>query len=132
MNIDWNKIKNEYPESWYDFLEYIYRKKQGIDDNFSLSINFIKNIDIRILYLCYCDIEKYFDDNEININIYFSHNRWINTNIESFAEIKNERGNIIWITETYKTRREAKEQAIYKAFEILKNILIERNINNVF
>jgi hypothetical protein len=117
MNIDWNKIKKEYPKGYDLFL------KSGIAiencDNELQKAEYNKFGHIE--ELCYCDIEKFFDDNGVIIiinklvgwNKGWSYNvRMINKSnfhLKTYAKC-----NYI------KTRDEAKEQAIYKAFEILE------------
>ena len=65
--------------------------------------------------LCYCDLEKFFDDNGLEIEIYRNdfNNSW------TFRIT----GQKFVIMPPEYSRQQAKEQAIYKAFEILEEKL---------
>jgi hypothetical protein len=119
MNIDWNKIKKEYPKSFDKCIEYLNKKYGG--DNF-YQVIFIKEKEIYFqvegsdpIYLCYCDIEKFFDDIGIIINI--AHNLLY---LRYDYIIYSLSSKLDTISGNENFRQEAKEQAIYKAFEILE------------
>lgn len=112
MQIDWNKIKKECPESYNKYLNFIFNKniiKYILNDE-----DLEKNIEDLIEESCYCDLEKFFDDNMVIIVIEFDYNnfeyRIDNFNNEPYYKPVN----------SSKSRQEAKEQAIYKAFEIME------------
>jgi hypothetical protein len=115
MKIDWNKIKQKYPKSYFKFLNY----GDGKIEEFEIHNNSFSKYGLP---LCYCDLEKFFDDNGIKIFI-----------LPYFASISNEelqRYQILIIDkkyarnfDCYNLRIEAKAPAIYKAFEILEATL---------
>lgn len=110
MNIDWNKIKDECPKGYSIFRDYcIICGFAGIPTN------------LFIVYdLGYCLLENFFDNREI-IATY----RYLITEnlFKYFVYNKNDK------SETYSLpalpRSEAKEQAVYKEFEIFEKRLNE-------
>jgi len=107
MNIDYKKIKKECPKSFNKFL----------DDCGCTYPHWMGN-------LCYCDFEKFFDDNGIYIktvpNDY--NNKTFAFEIEKH---KNEDFGLIKLFQSdyiYIFRPEAKKQAIYKAFSIMEEL----------
>lgn len=111
MNIDWNKIKNEYPESYNKYKDWI----QG-------GMHYLTEKEIT-QGTCYCDLEKFFDDNEIKICITYC--EYCHTTTDQLKEwgYKIHETRSYYYEEIYCTRKEAKEAAIYKAFEIMEDKL---------
>lgn len=109
MNIDWNEIKDKYPEFFEKF-------KKFITGTFGIT-KIIEEV-------CYCDIERFFDDNGIhlNINCLFEFGQ-INYEYSILFKKGNLYQNDYSITYTCNTRDEAKKQAIEKSFEILEDKL---------
>ena len=90
----WEGIKEKYPDAGQRYFNYINKKEK-----FAIGS-------------CYCDIENFFDNNGIIIQTGNSlEDDWWYCFSTHYAENG----------EGYKTRDEAKEQAILKAFEILQN-----------
>jgi hypothetical protein len=93
MNIDFDTIKRKYTKSYDKFIKDIakvYNKK---------------------FTFCYCDIEEFFDENNIHIV-----SDW--TNGMYFCEIKYP--GTCYYGNDYDTRPESQSEAIYKAFEIME------------
>jgi hypothetical protein len=117
MNINWKAIQKKYPKTFGKFLSFLEKEKK---------INGYRPFMVAVLYqvmennlVCFCDLEKFFDDNEIRIFIlpYYA-------NIGSHEEYQY----IIITQKVFKsilhgTRGRAKEQAIDKAFEVLEGML---------
>jgi len=103
MQIDWHKIKKEYPKGTQQWQLY-------------------KNNNIINGYCgCFCDIIKFLDSCGIYIfslinteNLFFGFEIWDGNKDNSFL-FSND-----CIDRNYKTRDESQEQAVYKAFEILE------------
>ena len=113
MYIDWNKINTNYENSVKEFLIWLSKK---YSNKFLLEMNCIPNENT----ICYCDLEKFFDDNGIIISILYRN--VISNNIDKwYFKMYDDYGNDT--SEGCKTRSEAKEQAIYKAFKILEERL---------
>jgi hypothetical protein len=104
MNINWEIIKEKYPKGYVKYRIYYC----GFESSLLTGNNTI----------CYCDLEKFFDDNEFIIEII----NW--TFLKEFMFYINWYGDS-FESEKYNSRKECKEQAIYKAFEILENKLKE-------
>lgn len=103
--VNWQEIKEEYPNGCEKL-------------NIWLSSNFRG---YAVKYTCYCDLEKFFDDNGIIINYGKGNNNfkfswWYNIRVNN-QELEHIE------TDEYNSRQEAKQQAIYKAFEILEEKL---------
>ncbi len=96
MNIDWKLIKEKYQKSYKDCIQFAISS----DDEFHFN--------------CFCDFEKFFDDNRVFIEIIYKQNYEHDIVDWEFAICNNV------IICGFKSRQEAKEQAIYKAFEILE------------
>jgi len=96
VNINFLEIREKYPKSYNKFL----------DDCGRMNPHWIDNI-------CYCDLEKFFCNNEIIINIIFrpEENHW------SYKIFHN--GTFV-IYDWMETIDEAKEQAILTAFEVME------------
>lgn len=113
MQIDWNKIKKEYPKSYNKFMN---------DNNLTLY-----NMGNNEFYpfgendedICYCDLEKFFDDNGIINEINYWHKDCYNFTITNYKTNR-----ILYEEQVGKiqSRQEAKLQAIYKAFEIMEEM----------
>jgi hypothetical protein len=118
MDIRWERIKKDYPRG-YELLKVVY--VGAMDEIFCE----------RSGGLCYYELEAFFDDNEIIINI--NPKIWMSQNIEYFPyildnkenrEIQVINSNNFW-NQSFLEKDEAKEKAIYKSFEILENKLNE-------
>jgi hypothetical protein len=97
----WEGIKNNYPEGFKLFIEYL--KKEYPDEN----------------EVCYCDLEKFFDDNGIIISTFFE----IEKNMfHYFVYDKNKKENH---SNGLFNRKSVKEYLVYKAFEIRESQLKE-------
>lgn len=112
MNINWQEIKEKYLNGYKQFCMHYY----GWDNGTYESCNHLIN-DYYEFNPCYCDLEKFFDDNGIIINYEkmnddFEYSWYYNirVNNEEFEEEPEE----------FENRQKAKQQAIYKAFEILE------------
>ena len=113
MTIDLKEIKNKYPKGFEKLLFYHFDKDYPDEINQESKKYMIDTI-------CYCDIEKFFDDNGIIISILYRN--VISNNIDKwYFKMYDDYGNDT--SEGCKTRSEAKEQAIYKAFKILEERL---------
>lgn len=120
MNIDWKMIKEKYTNALKIYITYLIKNKNLQGNN-----NFVEVCVFKMLLenkYCYCDLEKFFDDNGIELDeIYMKMKKFlINKNeILSGHVLSNYRNlNII--------KLEAKQQAILKAFEILHLIIIKK------
>lgn len=108
MNINWNEIKEKYPKSFYKIVDYHF------------NIELIDDLDNSNIFrdFCYCDIEEFFDSQ--NYIIVIDYNTDNNFCIDIYQ-------NEYCLYSSYKilfeNRIKAKEQAIYKAFEILEESL---------
>ena len=122
MNIDWNEIKEKYPKIWKIFL-----KKINVEYFVSpMGYQFLRKYNEYTcqydIDICYCDIEKFFDDNELLILLDYEYKNmqkdkyWFYI-VENYDSEENR--------EIYNSRDKAKEQAIYKAFEILEQQIKE-------
>jgi hypothetical protein len=122
MNIDW-KIKEKYPKAYSKFI----KDNNYVEVKISTGVEFVaKNYNLDFGYyelLCYCDIEKFFDDNGIKIHIEpfpLFHN---DTLYRYEYEILRRGFTTITSDLNFNTRQEAQVQAIYKAFEIMEGLL---------
>ena len=119
MNIDFNLIKQKYPKSLKLFIAFLIKNKNLKGDN-----NFIEICVFKMLLknqICYCDLERFFDDNGIIIDIIYDsdeNNFWYTIHRNQFNIFDSHHD----IHEHY-PRKEAKQQSIYKAFEILEKKL---------
>lgn len=121
MNIikDWDKIKKECPISLKLFIDYLIKIKKLEGE-----ICFIECLILELLnkndnFICYCNLEKFFDDHGILIII----------DIDNYVNLQN-KNKKCWYFKingfqktSFNSRQEAKEKAIYKAFEIMEGIL---------
>jgi hypothetical protein len=107
MNINWQEIKEKYPKAINILMEWIHKRNQ----------DYTNKVIINFKELCYCDLEKFFKDNDIEINIMklYIDGEYV-INIFTCDGINND-------FRKYKKDDKAKEQAIYKAFEILEQQL---------
>jgi hypothetical protein len=101
MNIDWIRINDNYIRAYEKFYNDIIRKGKLGD-------------------ICYCDLERFFDDNGIIIfiNFYYYKNKfkfWIKYNINDMVE-----------SSEFDVRLNAKLEAVKKAFEILEKQLKDK------
>ena len=110
MNIDWKKIEKECPKSYEKILVYL----NNIPGDY---------------IICYCDLEKFFDENGIIINI--NKNYICKPDNVDFEYYKNSWNYNIIIQDKIPyyqhtilhSRDEAKLEAVYKAFEIMEKLL---------
>lgn len=107
MKIDWNSIKEKYPKSIKNLMRWISIKNQ---DGNKIIINFSQ--------LCYCDIEKFFDEKGIMIIIDLRLGGWIYF-IATLDDNNNNKNSKY--ERDLNSRNEAKEKAIYAAFQILED-----------
>lgn len=137
MNIDFDLIKQKYPKAFDKFINYLIEIK-----NLHGNLYFIENIIYNLLndknFICYCDLEKFFDNNNIiieiclDIRVLFSNEKkWF---VNFFFINKLFQIEIIQLNNSetdfyFNTRDEAKEQSVLKAFEILKEQLNENRTN---
>lgn len=124
MNIDWQQIEKEYPSAYSKFIDFL-----RYENCIMYCDKTIRYQDVQIDFVfIYSLLETFFDQNGIIILpkfidgsslwyfvLYPDHKyRWKPINsIEAFGN-------------RYTSRQEAKEAAIYKAFEILNNKLKDR------
>jgi hypothetical protein len=101
MNINWKLIKKKYLKSYEKFIGKVVK---------------------GLIKICYCDIEKFFDDNEIYIEIIY-YNPYIIKKDKMFFYRINFKNYFIRSSSDYKTRDKVKENAIIKVFEILEKKL---------
>jgi hypothetical protein len=116
MNIGWKEIKEKYPKAWGIFKKILDDKLMGL--KYDNDDDLIKRRIPHFIKLCYCDLEKFFDNNGIMI--------LIGHYLTYYVEIKRiEKYGFLTIYNggSYNSRQEAKEQAINKAFEILEGKL---------
>ncbi len=112
----WEEIKEKYPKAFEKFLEY---EKYVYDGhNFSYDMRFFASS--SIVYVCYCDVEKWFDDIGIIIEIVIYEKGF------NFRIYNNDYK--LWIIKDWRvyTRQKAKLEAVKKAFEIKENQLKEK------
>ena len=109
MNINWQEIKEKYPNAFKLFVDFMGYTKQKYFNGWNDWVKF--NLELR----CYCDLEKFFDDNGIYIEIY------INPIDKKTWNVSIDKYDIFLIS--IRSRQEAKEQAIIKGFEILEQQL---------
>lgn len=131
MNIDWQEVKNKFPIAFRKFLEsYTCCDVEAYYDcnkNFHVK-KYNENSGQFELDVCYCDLEDFFDNNGIRINIFnnYSGENWevvilkkeygsITNNLYWSCKYQNNKG--------LNSRQKAKEAAIPKAFETLDEIL---------
>jgi hypothetical protein len=107
MNIDWEKIENKYLKGFEKLLFYYFDKDypDEIDQE-------SKKYMIDTIY--YCDFEKFFEDNGIDLLELYINQKDIITKQHIWENRDIDKNRI---------KQEAKEQAIYKAFEILEERL---------
>lgn len=109
MNIDWKSIKEKYPLAYERYEYWIVEESTCLNEYES----------------CYCDIESFFDQNGIEIFI----EQYIDDDDHKFYHFQILFNNVLqfsWANKQYfrtNSREEAKEAAIYKAFEILNEKL---------
>jgi hypothetical protein len=108
MNINLQEIKEKYPKCYNKLLNEINQDKVGCK-------NGVKYIFDTI---CYCDLEKFFDDNGYRI-YYTSDNRYDISKYNEYDILKS-----IFISEVI-DKLIIKQQAILKAFEILEQQIKE-------
>ncbi len=112
INIDWELIRKEYPKT-YNKL-FLYKDLQR------------KDYLINKYYTCYCDLEKFFDDNEIIIEIEAIWDKF--THFARYSSEITSKNTKIVTSDNVENRDIAKKQAILKAFEMMEN-KDERNID---
>jgi hypothetical protein len=119
MKIDWNKIKNESFLALEKFLFWLQKNDyfQGYRSDSAFAMHLFELLELNPV--CYCDLEKFFDDNNLIITYKYL-GGWYWIYIEQSADWK---GYLYSNVSGIKTRDEAKQQAIYKAFEILEKEL---------
>ena len=109
MIIEFTDIKKNYPKTFEKFKRGTFEEHIFLDNLYLLIEDDNKNKSV----VCYCDVERFFDYNGIEIYVivwrYKKEYRYF---------IETEGGEIESIV--FKTRQEAKEKAILKAFEILE------------
>lgn len=115
MNINWQEIKEKYPEAWIKFKKSTLKEKL-----MGLSYKDDKDLVERILNyyikLCYCDMLKFFDVAGLRIDIFY--NQFCNFIYHiNYDEDKNYGGS------EFNSREEAQDAAIIKAFEILNTMI---------
>jgi hypothetical protein len=114
MNIDFNLIQKKYPKGYSKFIDFLRYNNCIMYCDYTIRY---KDVSIGFLFI-YALLEKFFDDNGIMININYL-GGWFWYKLEPLADWK---GILDWNKEGIKTRDGAKEQAIYKAFEIMEEI----------
>lgn len=115
MNLDWNKIKEKYPKVYLAFQKYRYGTLKHI------VYNIPKKQYIKFeTECCYCDIEKFFQENNIIITINYHDYDKNFYYIIYFKTSSFQAGHDIDINKV-------KEEAIYKAFKFLEVKLLEEN-----
>ena len=118
MNIDWQKIEEKYPKALNKFCEYknvLFCKE--MDTNFAIESEFKQKDGFCLLLpeeICYCDLEKFFDDNGIDFLELYVNQKDIITKQHIWENRDIDKNRI---------KQETKEEAILKAFEILEERL---------
>lgn len=109
MKIDWQKMKIDYPRAYEKFEKY-YNIIEA-DDTIFITLSDEKIITNRTAYE---DFEAFFDSVGIIIEIYrrLTYSDWVSNILDN---------------KYFSSRNEAKEQAIFKAFEILNKELKNDN-----
>ena len=118
MNIDWNEIKEKYPKAYNKFIT----ENNLVEDITGGKLKLLKDcIDVDNGYdiseassICYCDLEKLFDDNGYRI-YYTSDNRYDISKYNEYDILET-----IFISEVI-DKLIIKQQAILKTFEILED-----------
>jgi hypothetical protein len=108
MDIDWGFIKVKYKKSYKIFLKFLKKEKP--------SFGFLTLQNDISAFVCYCNLEAFFDDNKIRIYIL----PWLEGKSQKKCWIKIEE---YWESEKINSRQEAKEKAILKSFEIMEGSL---------
>ena len=115
----WNEIKEKYPKAYSELLD---TKLKNISNGVE-----------KLKVLCYCDIETYFD--ELGIIMIIEINYICKPNKVDFSYYKNtwsyyvlQQNKIPESKLDNKTRDEAKEQTILKAFDILQKQLEAKDV----
>ena len=128
MKINWEEIKEKYPKSFKMFC------KNCIDINVpDIYVKFSNKAKDYINYaneqICYCDLEKFFDDNGIIICVGYLRSNKLNKDVWHYQISYKSRNKIktYYVNNDtrikYTNKDEAKQQAILKAFEILEEQL---------
>jgi hypothetical protein len=125
MNIDWKKIKEKYPKGYFEFIKILFYwielkniNEIDLDDEYGQFIEIHSGTIIPFEEICYCDLEKFFDDNGVIIDIGYCYEPepiYFYVDIYFKNNYKYASYDIL-----YRTRTEAKEKAIPIAFEILE------------
>jgi hypothetical protein len=111
MNINWKLIKEKYPKSYEKFLYFI--KGFLPDDWFDMEKLY--------KYICSCDLESFFDENGIIIEIQAF---WDNfTGFARYGSTITSQNIHIDCSDNLETRDKAEEQAVFESFEIMEGIL---------
>jgi hypothetical protein len=118
MDIDYDKIKKECPKAFDLFL------KNNLEIRFE--DNAFWDYHNNIIILCYCDLETFFDEQGILI-LYELYDEFSDKIFPVFYKITFiDKKTLEYLTNSIRTKtyniKEAKEQAIYKAFEILEKL----------
>jgi len=109
FEINWQEIKTNFPKAYEEFITsgYFVERKGIHTGNI---VNIIHSGNGR--FVCYCDLEKFFDEQGIIIIIHYNRCKfWNSYYYNNTVEIDD-------IDNAYYTRPEAQKQAIIKAFEI--------------
>jgi hypothetical protein len=118
MNINIEKIKNECPNAYYKFLNDCDYQEYNYYDELRIAYNHYYDDDGEHIDICYCDYEKFFNSFKIRLTIiYYMKGKWL-------WRVYDDRDFFIEDDKLYELD-EAKEAAIYKAFQILEAMLKE-------
>jgi hypothetical protein len=106
-DINWNKIKNENYSALEKFLFWL-QKNNKIKLDSAYILGYVFNEFMYQKNICYCDLELFFWEN-YNIKLY-----------DMIYEKISKNNNI-----SYRKYKDIKIHIIYKAFEIIQNIIIQ-------
>lgn len=123
MNIDFKMIKEKCPKAYKMFKDYYQDDWCNFCGTDLSKCDCDKDSDYSLRDVCYCDFEKFFDEDQGIIIIICLHDEY-----EAFVYTiySKKESKIIFESDfdlNWKMREEAKEQAIYKAFKILEKKL---------
>ena len=122
MNINWKEIKEKYPKGYEKLVKHLEKfysdfygeyRKISIDETLHIE----SSCDHDYRDICYCDLEKFFDEHGIIINVFYDNNyfeKYIKIDVNNYRKIYR---NVL------DNRNEAKLKAVKKAFEILETTL---------
>ncbi|MFA5297276.1 MAG: hypothetical protein WC389_03610 [Lutibacter sp.] len=123
----WQEIKEQHPKGYFQFLKKVcfFELKNinevEISDNGRFCINIYNGENVEIKDICYCDIEKFFDEQGIIFVIDIVGNSWhIKDYVNNYDRFSQKIKDVSMTF--YKSRNEAQLEAAKKAFEIMEGM----------